>query len=271
MLATDKSAGDLLSISSDELKDYIKQVDYFSVGDIIRLMKIGADMNNDLKFSGLDERLILEMNAVKMAEIEATVKFEEVLAYLKGNPTPTNFSIPEKKKSFNPAPKVTFVNKSEEVAPPKIETPVVKESTPEPVKEYTEKLNLLKLQAGWKKFLSSFNKKRPMLASQLGLVQITDVSENNIVFTYPGSCENSKLIVEKKENFDIITASISEYFEAKIRISFELDENIPLDEQDEIEQNDSKIKLQEIVGNSDRIKNLLEKVDGKVVGIKKVT
>ncbi len=93
VLATDKSAAELLNISNDDLKDYLKQIDFYSVGDIIRLMKIGSDMNNDIKFSGLDERLILEMNSVKMAEIESTVKFEEVLAYLKNNPIQNNSPI----------------------------------------------------------------------------------------------------------------------------------------------------------------------------------
>ena len=104
ILATDKETGDLLNLSKDDLEDYTKQKDFYSVGDIIRLMKICTDTNADLKFSGLDERLLLEMNAVKMAEIEATVKFEDILALIQQNPqmatASTELFPPRKKKEF---------------------------------------------------------------------------------------------------------------------------------------------------------------------------
>ncbi len=276
VLATDKSAAELLNISSDDLKDYLKQAENYSVGDIIRLMKIGADMNNDLKFSGLDERLILEMNSVKMAEIESTVKFEEVLAYLKKNPiqTTSGYSSVEKKKSFNSQPKVTFVKNSEQQVSPSStsQTELPKQSESAPVqKEFSNRVSLLTLQTGWKKFLSAFNKKRPMLASQLGLVQITDITDNTIIFTYPASCENSKQIVEKTDNFNIITETLRDYFQANFSIRFCLDKNSSVVVQTTEEQNEPKNRLNEIVANSERIQNLLKKVDGKIVGIKQVT
>ncbi len=276
VLATDQSASELLNISSDDLKDYLKQTDFYSVGDIIRLMKIGADMNNDLKFPGLDERLILEMNAVKMAEIESTVKFEEVLAYLKKNPVQTTagFSSSEKKKSFNSQTKVTFVKNSEQQVSPSLNshTELPKQSDSAPTQqEFTNRVSLPTLQTSWKKFLSTFNKKRPMLASQLGLVQLTEVSDNTIIFTYPSSCENSKQIVEKTDNFNIITETLREYFQANLRIRFCVDKNSSAAVQTSEEQNEPKNRLNEIVANSERIQSLLKKVDGKIVGIKQVT
>ncbi len=86
VLATDKSAGDLLNLNESELDEYRQQADFFSVGDVIRLMKMSADLNRDLKDSGLDERLLMEMTAVKMAEMESTVRFEDVLAMIGQNP-----------------------------------------------------------------------------------------------------------------------------------------------------------------------------------------
>lgn len=272
VLATDKSASELLNISSDDLKDYLKQTEFYSVGDIIRLMKIGADMNNDLKFSGLDERLILEMNSVKMAEIESTVKFEEVLAYLKKNPlqSAAGTTQTEKKKSFNSQSKVTFVNKSTQQPAQQPVSQADKAESDRDQKEYSNKINLPMLQTGWKKFLSAFNKKRPMLASQLGLVQITDVSDKIIVFTYPSSCENSKQIVEKTDNINIIRESLREYYQSDISIRFTLDKNSSAADHVAEEQDDTKNRLNELVANSERIQSLLKKVDGKIVGIKKV-
>ncbi|HKK20407.1 MAG TPA: DNA polymerase III subunit gamma/tau, partial [candidate division Zixibacteria bacterium] len=87
VLATDRGSGELLELGEEELKEYMSQTDYFSVGDIVRLMKMGGELNRDLKDSGLDERLLLEMTAVKMAEMESTVKFEEILSMMKQNPS----------------------------------------------------------------------------------------------------------------------------------------------------------------------------------------
>ncbi len=279
VLATDKAASDLLNLSTDDIKEYLKQVESYSVGDIIRLMKIGSDMNNDLKFSGLDERLILEMNSVKMAEIESTVKFEEVLAYLKRNPVQNSTPAyqEEKKKSINNSPKVTFVKPQEQkpLSQPAPQTSQP-EAPPEPPAEETTQLrtariSLPKIQTGWKKFLSAFNKKRPMLASQLGLVQISDVTDNLVLFTYPASSENSKQIVEKSENFNIITETLREFFQTDLRIKFSLSADDSGMDKPAEEQNETKNRLNEIVTNSKRIQSLLEKVDGKIVGIKKVT
>ncbi len=277
VLTTDKSASELLNVSADDLTEYQKQAENYSVGDIIRLMKIGSSMNNDLKFSGLDERLILEMNAVKMAEIESTVKFEQVLAYLKRNPVhnvstaSTSSNQAEKKKSIINPPKVTFVKPQAEQAPPPTHQHETNSEASHKPDEFPNRVTLPMLQTGWKKFLSAFHKKRPMLASQLGLVQINDVTNSVVQFTYPASGENSKLIVEKNDNINLITESMSEHFQAKLSIKFTLDKNNTSSQQRTDEKENANEKLNELVSNSSRIKNLIEKVEGTVIGIKKVT
>ncbi len=109
-----------------------------------------------------------------------------------------------------------------------------------------------------------------MLASQLGLVQLTEVSDNTILFIYPASSENSKQIVEKTENLHIIRESLREYYESNLSIRFSLDKNNVITPHVSDEQSEKKNKLNELVANSSRIQNLLEKVDGKVIGIKEI-
>ncbi|KAA3634399.1 MAG: DNA polymerase III subunit gamma/tau [Calditrichaeota bacterium] len=263
ILATDKSASKLLNLSDDDLKDYNKQADFYSVGDIIRLMKIATDTNGDLKYSGLDERLLLELNAVKMAEIEATVKFEDVLAMIQQNPQAvgtmsSDLFTAEKKNDKPQKPKLTLVKpQTDKVQQPPVAQPL------------TSTFNLPILKSGWKQFLSRFHQKKPMLASQLGMVEIQEVKENKIVFAYPPSGENSKLIVEKKENFNIITEALKEHFNANISISFIIDIT-KKSKRLEDDLNDSKQNIDELLNKSPRLKSLIDKVDGKVIGIKKV-
>ena len=259
ILTTDKTAGELLSLEKSELEDFQKQANYFSVGDIIRLMKTAADLNRDLKFSGLDERLLMEMTAVKMAQMEATVSFEEILKQIKENPqintgsTSDLFNSTEKKKN----------------SPTELQTEKLTDRLNSIDSKLNTKVNLPMVQSGWKNFLSLFHKSKPMLASQLGIVEIKDVRNNQIILIYPSSAENSKLIVEKSDNLHIITTALSEHFKAKVSIKFELDNSktSPVDFISDEEHR--KLELKRIMENSPRIKKLVEKVDGRVIGIKK--
>jgi hypothetical protein len=109
-----------------------------------------------------------------------------------------------------------------------------------------------------------------MLASQLGMVEIKEVKDNKIVFAYPTSGENSKLIVEKTENTNIITNSLREFYKANISIIFIIDENHKSSIPNENNDNSSQDDLNNIVESSPHIKKLMDKVDGRIIGIRKV-
>ncbi len=263
VLATDKGSGELLELEEDELKEYQAQADYFSVGDIIRLMKMGGELNRDLKDSGLDERLLLEVTAVKMAEMESTVKFEEILSMMKQNPSavPSTdlFGSPEKKKSEPGGERITFVRRS---------SPDDSTDSAPPV--YTRTVNLPIIKAGWPDFLNVLRPKRPMLASQLGMVEVRDVKDNQVFLVFPASGENSKLIVEKTDNFALIVSALREYFKANVSIKFEIDRDKALPDNWTGQNGGSSVDVNKLVADSPRIKMLLEKVDGQVIGVKKV-
>ncbi|HVP06650.1 MAG TPA: DNA polymerase III subunit gamma/tau, partial [Candidatus Acidoferrum sp.] len=56
IIKSDSTATELLSLGTVEIETYAKQAEDFSLGDILRLMKIASDLNSELK-TGLDERL----------------------------------------------------------------------------------------------------------------------------------------------------------------------------------------------------------------------
>ncbi len=265
VLSTDKESGDLLSFGPEDLAEYSEQADFFSVGDLIRLMKCAADLNADLKDSGLDGRLLLEMTAVKMAEMESTVKFQEVLDAIKeGSPPPQGdvdlFGQTEKKKSDAITEPVTLVRKQPEQKEPP--------ASPPPV--YTRSINLPILKSGWDNFLSVLRQKRPMLASQLGLVELREVKENKVLLVYPTSGQNSKLIVEKPDNLGLITETLREHYKANLRVRFEIDHSVKPPPMVDQPKNNNNVDVNEIVKNSPRIRQLIEKFDGEVIGSKKL-
>ncbi len=263
VLATDKSAGELLELGEDEMKEYVAQVDYFSIGDIIRLMKMAGELNRDLKDSGLDERLLLEMTAVKMAEMEATIKFEEILSIMKQNPGSISagdlFGSPEKKKSDGPGDRITFVRRQSESHSTDTAPPV-----------FARAVNLPIIKSGWHDFLNVLRPKRPMLASQLGMVEVREMKDNLLVLVFPASGENSKLIVEKADNFALIVSAVREYFKANVGVRFEIDRDKALPDTLAEQNGSTGVDIVKLVENSPRIKKLLEKVDGQIIGVRKV-
>ncbi len=265
VLSTDKESGELLSYGEEEVKEYAEQSEYFSIGDVIRLMKCAADLNADLKDSGLDGRLLLEMTAVKMAEMESTVKFQEVLDAIKQAPAPTSpggdlFGYPEKKKNESITDPVTLVRHQPE--------PDDKPASPPPT--YSRLVNLPIVQSGWENFLSMLRTKRPMLASQLGMAEIKEVRDNRILLVYPASGENSRSIVEKPDNLNLITGELRQHYKANVTLRCEIDHTRSAPKAVEEPKNENSVDADELVKNSPRLKQIIEKFGGEIIGAKKL-
>ncbi len=263
ILTTDKESGDLLAFGEEELAEYSEQAGYFTVGDIIRLMKTATDLNADLKDSGLDGRLLLEMTAVKMTEMESTVKFEEVLQAIQQNPPDSGgdlFGQTEKKKSEPITTPVTLVRNQPEEKPSRPSAPPV----------YDRAVNILMLRSGWENFLDILKAKRPMLASQLGMVELREMKNNKLMAVFPPSGLNSKVIVEKAENIKLITDLLREHYKANISLSLDIDHELKASEPEETHNNGAGVDVKKIVEDSPRIRMLIERVDGEVIGVGKV-
>lgn len=260
VLAVDKDSSDLLRLASEELKAYTKQSENFSVGDLVRLMKIAADLNYDLK-SGLDERLVLEMTGIKMAEMETTVRFQEILERLDQSPQETAGAGADlfgqgKKKSDDAA-----------LARPEPTDSTLTETSP-PV--FSRGINLAQLKAGWEAFLGFLRQKSQMLASQLAMAEPRKVTDNEVLLVFGASGAASKQVVERPESFNLITTALREYFKAAVRVRFDIDptKDAPLVENNR--ENTTKADVAKLIESSPRLRMLLEKVDGEIIGVRKV-
>lgn len=258
ILTTDDNAGELLNLNDADLKDYREQAKLFSIGDIIRLMKMGSDLNRDLKDSGLDERLLLELTAVKMSEMESTVKFEELITLLKQNPQSAGSAVGSDLFNSTEKKKINLTRPAEPQNETPLEAPV-----------FSRKINKAIIEADWKGFIDQFHKNKPMLASQLGMADLGDVNDNILDIIFPASGENSKSIVEKTENLSTINSAISNYYKANIKIKFIIDKNKQFSTFAKENTQEDKDALVKEVAQSPRIKMLIEKVDGTIIGVKK--
>lgn len=269
ILRTDPEAIATLSYNESELEEYRKQADFYQVGDLMRLMKILIDLNGDLK-KGLDDRLLLEIAAVKMAELESTIRLEEILAKLNAGeivalpsasarpPEPAGgpdfFPRPPLKKAAGPDTKA-----------------VTEAASPSAALQYAGRaVNLPQVQTGWDNFLALFKQSNPMLASQLRMGQLKTVSDNQLVVVFYSSGETSRNLVQKSENQAAIVKALRDYYRANVSIRFDIDQTAEPPAAATEKSGPPRIDPKKLLESSPRLKYLVEKVDGEIIGVKKL-
>jgi DNA polymerase-3 subunit gamma/tau len=252
----------LTELGSDELAEIKKQAEYFTLGDILRLMKIVSDVHTDLR-SGLDERLLLETAAVKMAHLESTVRFEEVLAELRGG---TSLTAPKPQAGggeadfFGGSGRPTAAVKS--LDQPAAAAPVA----PEPVIGF---VNMPQLQASWNGFAALLRRASPMVASQLNMARLQTVHENRIKMMFPASATASKQLVSKSENLALIHRLLREQYRVNLTVEFGV-ETQPEPGAGAAAVEQKKADPAELLKTSPRLRSIVERVDGEIIGIRQL-
>lgn len=135
VLSANGTTGGLVELEAEELKEYSAQATNFSIGDIIRLMRMAGDLKRDLKL-GLEERLLLETTAIKMAQMEATVRFEDVLEQLQAPGSGTGSSV-----GLHDGEKKKLSYKTSGTSETPTHNRVVKESQSSPTSEPMDKID----------------------------------------------------------------------------------------------------------------------------------
>ena len=271
VLQSDPDSAEALPFVASEFGELKKQAEFFKLGDILRLMKMLVDMNADLK-SGLDERLLLEVAAVKMAEMESTVRLEEVLSQLKSGETGQN-SAPSAISIVRPPESTDFFRRPplREAAPtPSSPARTVTAAPPETASYAGRSVNLPQVSAGWENFLAVFRQSSAMLASQLRMAEVHSVKDNQITLMFYASGEASRQLVTKTENLNLITKALRDQYKANVTIKCEID---PEREHPTLAQEKSetpKFDPKQLIERSPRLKSILEKTDGEIIGVKKL-
>jgi len=260
ILKADSQAGALLELTSDELSAYQRQADFFQLGDFLRLMKIATDLYDDLR-SGIDPRLLLETAAVKMAEMESTIRFEEILAHLQRNggnaPSGQAGNNSVKRDLFTPARRTTDQPTSAKSSAS--EPPAPRSSHP---------INIPTLKSGWENFLVVLKKSSPMLASQVRMAELRSIKDNQLQLFFAASSEGSLELVTKPEHLKLILQTLRDCFRASLTVKFEIDKQKPEPASDDSNKRPA-VDPQKLVDSSPRLKSLLDKVNGEIIGVKK--
>ncbi|MEW5994941.1 MAG: DNA polymerase III subunit gamma/tau, partial [Candidatus Zixiibacteriota bacterium] len=257
VLAVDEGSTDLLRLVPDELELYARQAENFSVGDLVRMMKIVGDLNLDLK-QGLDERLLLELTGIKLAQMEGTIRFEDViqrLQELQPEAVGNDLFGRSKKKSE----RLTLARPSGQAT-----------ESVEPVPAAARPVNMAMLKAGWEIFLGFLRQRSQMLASQLAMVELQKVSDNELHLEFGPAGTAALQLVDKTENRRVVEQALREHFRANLRVIYSINRDREAPPVPASNNFNNHIDAAKLLENSPRLRMLVEKVDGKIVGVKKL-
>ncbi|HEX2896678.1 MAG TPA: hypothetical protein VHP63_01330, partial [candidate division Zixibacteria bacterium] len=76
-------------------------------------------------------------------------------------------------------------------------------------------------------------------------------------------------ILERSDNLRTLTDDLKQFFQSNVGISFGVDKELKMPEKSEKKQV-SREEINRLVDQSARLKKLIEKVDGEIIGIRKV-
>jgi hypothetical protein len=131
-------------------------------------------------------------------------------------------------------------------------------------------INMPQIHNGWTGFMALLRKSSPMVASQLNMAELQSVKDDVLQMVFGPSAEASMLLVSKPDNLKLIHQTLREHFKANLTVQFAIDRKIA-DRGAENAEKKPAVDPQELVNRSPRLKSLLDRVDGEIVGIKKIT
>ncbi len=255
----------ILEVTTAELEEIKKQAEYFSTGDLLRMIKAVTDMTLDLK-SGLDPRLLLETMTLKLASMESTVRFEEILARLSEEDSETsgpNSGGDLFGKSTAPPVKKDFPSGEDPVA----SAPPPRESAP----PLTGALvNLPMVQSKWVDFTEQVKKHNRMLAALLSMAEIREVRDNVITAVFYNAGGTSKQVLEKADYITAIHNELRSFFKTPLKVKYEIDPSKKPESSETRAPSVEKIDADKILESDKKLKDIVERFNGEIVGKKKV-
>ena len=118
--------------------------------------------------------------------------------------------------------------------------------------------------------LGYLKQKNGMLAAQLGTAEVRSIKDNQILAVFGPSGSVSRQVAEKAESLSLIGDCLREHYGANLGIRFETDKKAAAPVENEDRRTRATKEVKKLVESSPRIRMLIDKVDGEIIGVKKV-
>ena len=224
-----KVAGDsnvLFDLSDNYVQKYKEKSSASSEVDLLRMIKVVADLNQNLKRAS-DPRILLEITLMKLLKMESSVNLAEVLDklnLLEGRQAGCdNSSDVTKPETSHTQPHTPSASKQSI----QIEEQEEQSSSPTPKQKFsdrTEELSLKDIQRRWDEVLGKIKKAKLSLWSLLKDGEVMGLEDDTLTVEFHNGRNFHKKQAERKENFNLIQKTLGEVFDHPFRLKFELNE-----------------------------------------------
>jgi len=227
----------LFDLSDTYIDKYKEKAKAFSDTDILRMIKIVADLNLTLKRAS-DPRIFLELALMKLLKMESTVNLEEVINRLDQLQTSqrgdSNFShssseIPPKAgfDSECPSSSPKSLPEDESVTPKEKKRDFVSDSSNNDERTtltQKEKISLQGLKERWNEVLEKIKKAKLSLWSLIKDGEIVSIEDEIITIEFLNGRNFHKQQVERKENLNLIQKALEEIYGQSFQLKFKLNQ-----------------------------------------------
>jgi len=216
----------LFDLTDNYIQKYREKSCAFSEEDLLRMTKVVADLNVNLKRAS-DPRILLEMTLMKLLKMESSVNLAEVLDKLNllegREPGCVNSSDTTKSKTFPTQPLKSTATKQSTKIEGK-EGKFLSAATKTESSDKTLELSLKEIQKRWDEVLGKIKKTKLSLWSLLKDGEIMGLEDDTVTVEFHNGRNFHKKQAERKENFNLIKKTLGEVFDQPFSLRFELNE-----------------------------------------------
>jgi len=265
-----KVSGDstvLFDLSDSYIQKYKEKSSAFSEEDILRMIKVVADLNQNLKRAS-DPRILLEMTLMKLLKMESSVNLTEVLEKLDllkgcGGGNANSSGVTESSIS-HPQPEDTSTIKQSANIQDKNE-PLLSTSVDQNSYVKTEPLSLEEIQKRWNDVLRGIKTSKLSLWSLIKEGEVVGLEDDILTVEFHNGGGFHKKQAERKENLNLIQKALGDVFAQPFKLRFELNEmkgatsNQTVDEKSHGSTDNSQI------ANDPLMKSIFDTFEGEII------
>lgn len=210
----------------DEVEGYIAQVEDISLHYILKALDILTEAEAQSKWS-TQPRIILEMAAIKLLNIEDELSLEERVTRLEeGNVVARAEKVIERPRAESVKPEAKRVVVAQEEAE-KTDAPAQKEEAVSNVIDTNGDLDQKMVVSQWAKILQNIKSKKVSIYALIMEGKVASVENNLISIVYDEGFGFHKEAMSKAANKELVEEVVSGYFNKDIKVRFFMKNELP--------------------------------------------
>jgi DNA polymerase-3 subunit gamma/tau len=255
---------EIFNLSSSYIERYQADSGGFSETDILRMIKISADLVNNIKKTS-EPRVFLETAVIKLIRLDSSIFLEDLIQRLDNlqsqNPqskNPTCLNQKQEGKS-SATPKETEPNSDREIKN------LSSTSLGKEINFSAAAVDIDFVKEKWGEVLNRVKKEKASLGTFLCEGELVNCSDNELTVEFHNGRQFHKKQVEKRDSLSILEKVLKEIFNSPLRLKFTLDQTKEKPLNHERDQKNAKKNLMELAQEKPELKSLLEHFDGEII------